>query len=764
MAYIAAIHKPGGGNGGIHDPFEGVGDRPNSGMSEIHSLGSASARGSSKLKKGSRKVKQPFTEADAKGVDGTQRLVETLAALEKSLGKLRTETAKLRAETNDGLSGIGKKVERLESITGELPAYKSMSSGSGREMYGGSGGGGAGFGMAQMMRRSNTEGSGNSSGAMLGAGAMSFNSAMDDPPSFEKYEPPPQRHPQNREGVVIKGGRNTKKCRVLWTQSDRFMCWGTIPILTEGSLKYGMEVTTLLLVLVSVILIIVQSYPEHDPFCTPVVTAVTIPGVVDDSAVSDSGGSSAAAAAAAAAVGNTTSYLTTYVCDTSTKNYEVKGYWEIFYLQMFLVIWFTLEYILRFVAVRPAWNIRRPYTRHQFWSAKLMHVLNPMTIVDLLSITPFYVERMVEASGGDLKGAGTILTVLRVIRIMRVFKLTRHNQTLTDFMAAMKIIANDILVISVVLATIMVLVATAIFYAEKGANHPKNFENDIWFDTIPDCLYWTVITFTSVGYGDIVPVTKIGRGVAGASALMSVLLVNFPMAIIIMSFDEVYKIRKGREERAALVVERLFKWSDRHRKKHAVINNNKVGPGGEALGAGGGGVGGSGGGGAGGGGDNGKRGGGKKEKRPSLGKIFSGTSNFSQAQIRRQKQRDIAKNKKNRRVAKGKLLDLILHPHHIHKSVGNGVFNGRDHFLASKYSTKWVKVTEAGRAKREDDALSAIERKKTAAGIIVVQPRDQFKKPNKSKSLAAASQAAQSVKPNRSQSFAKIEAEDYSVI
>ena len=61
---------------------------------------------------------------------------------------------------------------------------------------------------------------------------------------------------------------------------------------------------------------------------------------------------------------------------------------------------------------------------------------------------------------------------------------------------------------------------------------------------------------------------------------MSVLLVNFPMAIIIMSFDEVYKIRKGREERAALVVDRLFKWSDRHRGKRALINgnNNKVNP------------------------------------------------------------------------------------------------------------------------------------------------------------------------------------------
>lgn len=723
MAYIAAIHaSASNANGGVHDPFEGVGDRPHSGMS---AMSEHPYEHREHTRRGSKKQAKHFTEADAKGAHSSERLVETLAALEKSLGKLRSETAKLRAETNDGLTGIGKKVERLESITGELPAYKSASSGSGREMYSGSGGGSGGFSMAQLMRRSNTQGSSQSGGQSGGAhaamntmnvnGAMSFNSMVDEPPSFEKYEPPPQKHPQNRDGVVIKGGKKGLKCRVLWTLSDRYMCWGCIPIWNEGRVKYALEVITLLLVLVSVILIIVQSYPEHDPFCTPQVTEETD-----------------------AATGNVT-LKTSYLCDTATKNFGVKGYWEIFYLQMFLVVWFTVEYILRFVSVRPSWNIRRPYTMQQFWSAKLVHVLMPLTIVDLLSITPFYVERMVEASGGDLKGAGTILTVLRVIRIMRVFKLTRHNQTLTDFMAAMKIIANDILVISVVLVTIMVLVSTAIFYAEKGANHPKNFEDDVWFDTIPDCLYWTVITFTSVGYGDIVPVTKIGRGVAGASALMSVLLVNFPMAIIIMSFDEVYKIRKGREERAALVVERLFKWSDRHRKKHAVMNTNKVAP-------------------AGGGGN--KKD--KKDRRASIGKMFSGKGQFTQGQIRKQKQKDIAMGKKNRRVAKGKLLDLILHPHHLHTHIGNGVFSGRDHFLASKYSTKWCKVTATGRAKREEEAIKSIERKKTEAGIIEVKPREQFKKPSRAKSLAAATQAAQ--KPSRSQSFAKIEAEDYSVI
>lgn len=721
MAYIAAIHTQNGLGSGLHDPFEGVGEQPKTGYEEEmeHRRESASARRGSGVAgvvqkhRRSRKNKGGGGGGDS-DEDVTSRLVNTLSALEKSLGKLRHETAKLRSETSDGLSGIGKKVERLETITGELPAYKSASSGA--DMYSGN-----------ELRRTTTMNSSGTQGSKFDF--QSQNSSMSfvgDSQQIERYQPPVSKHPHNREGVVIKGGKKGWKCRFLWTQNDRYMCWGTIPIWNDGLTKYILEVITLLLVLVSVILIIIQSYPQYDPFCTPSLKNATN-----------------------AETGNVT-LKTVYICSTNTKNTDVKDYWNIFYLQMFLVIWFTIEYILRFVAVRPSWQIRRPYTAKQFWKAKAHHAFAPMTIVDLLSITPFYIERMVEASGGDLKGAGTVLTVLRVIRIMRVFKLTRHNQTLTDFIAAMKIIANDILVICVVLVTIMILVSTAIFYAEKGAQHPKNFEDDIWFDTIPDCLYWTVITFTSVGYGDIVPVTKMGRGVAGAAALMSVLLVNFPMAIIIMSFDEVYKIRKGREERAALVVDRLFKWADRHKGKAELVKGkggkggkgNRVAPsdsgGGRSKGQ-------------------------SKGKRPSFGVLNLG-GGFSHAQIRKQKQREILRNKKHRKVAKGKLLDMILHPGDMYKRVGNGAFNGRDHFLASKYSTKWTKAVAAGREKREELALEAIAIHKAQAGIIDVQPVvvDAFRRPARKKSLAAAGLSSSTV--GGGETFAMVHAEDYSMI
>ena len=137
---------------------------------------------------------------------------------------------------------------------------------------------------------------------------------------------------------------------------------------------------------------------------------------------------------------------------------------------------------------------------------------------------------------------------------------------------------------------------------------------------------------------------------------------------------------------------------------------------------------------------------------------------FSHAQIRKQKQREILRNKKHRKVAKGKLLDMILHPGDMYKRVGNGAFNGRDHFLASKYSTKWTKAVAAGREKREELALEAIAVHKAQAGIIDVQPVvvDAFRRPARKKSLAAAGLSSSTV--GGGETFGMVHAEDYSMI
>ena len=174
-------------------------------------------------------------------------------------------------------------------------------------------------------------------------------------------------------------------------------------------------------------------------------------------------------------------------------------------LNMALVIYFTIEYALRWMAVRPHWKVQRPYTQKQWWYAKLKYTVSFMAAVDLLSILPFYIEAMCKAGGVELNSAGDALVILRVMRVMRIFKITRHNQTLADFVNALKIIGTDLLVFVSLLMTFVVMAATAIHFAEK--NGPA-YQEDGEFANIPDSMYWAIITFTSVGYGDIVPSEK----------------------------------------------------------------------------------------------------------------------------------------------------------------------------------------------------------------------------------------------------------------
>ena len=126
---------------------------------------------------------------------------------------------------------------------------------------------------------------------------------------------------------------------------------------------------------------------------------------------------------------------------------------------------------------------------------------------------------------------------------------------------------------------------------------------------------------------------------------------------------QVYSIRSAREDRAAQVVERLFSWSDRHHHQSRVR----------------------------------KEGSPKKKGAAAAQGIAAG---LSKAMLNKQKQKEQALHAKNQKAAKHKLLHLLLHPHNIHRRLGNGTYNGRDHFLASKFSAKWSKITLKGRTGR----------------------------------------------------------------
>jgi len=603
---------------------------------------------------------------------------QSIAGIVKQMKMMNHAIQRFRNETNREVQALGSHMKRLEAELPERDQY---------QFHGISAGHASDSDLFKATLSS--KGSGESKGSMnFGPGQMGVNESatalayaqmnqmllhvrgQGGGSVDEAYEPPPSsgpKMPANHYSTIIKGGdMRKKKGRMLfWSQDDHAMCWGLIPIWETGNYKYVLEITTMIMVVVSVIVIIVQSYDEFDPDRCQ---ARNYPNDISNTELLE-------------LMQNMDATTVAPGSGMEKEKCEVKAEKELFYLQSFLILWFSIEYVIRWTAVRPAWTVRRPFTATQFWRAKLAYTFSFMALIDFCSIMPFFISlrETLDGMNSDTESGsgskGGVLLILRVVRIMRIFKLTRHDRTLTDVFDALHMIMHDLFVFFTIIMTLVVLIATIMYYVEKG--NPEG-----WFTSIPECMYWTIITFTSVGYGDRHPVSDGGRAVAAVASLVGTIMMNFPIALIILSFDEVYKIRKGREERAGTIVDRLFTWSDRHKGRKELVHGptsitNKDLP---------------------------------QKSRSFTRFIGRKKSSTTLPHVRL---------KKNQKAAKKRLLDMILHPQQQHMRVGNGIYNGRDHYLASKYSTKWNKATARGR-ERQNKAWYEREMKKQRP--VTVEP------------------------------------------
>jgi voltage-gated potassium channel len=173
-------------------------------------------------------------------------------------------------------------------------------------------------------------------------------------------------------------------------------------------------------------------------------------------------------------------------------------------LEWFFTAIFTAEYIVRLLVVR----------------RKLRYVFSFFGIIDLLSILPAFIGIIVP--GGERL---LVVRTLRLLRIFRIFKLARYLSEATALREALYISRHKIVVfISTVL--IVVLIASALMHVvehEEG-NHD--------FDSMPDAIYWAIITMTTVGYGDITPVTPIGKATTAILVLVGYSLIIIPTGIL----------------------------------------------------------------------------------------------------------------------------------------------------------------------------------------------------------------------------------------
>ena len=197
-----------------------------------------------------------------------------------------------------------------------------------------------------------------------------------------------------------------------------------------------------------------------------------------------------------------------------------------FYIESVCNAWFTFEIVVRFV-VNPK---------------KLDFAQDPINIIDFIATMSFYSDMLLQYLAADLENAD-ILDFFSIIRILRLFKLTRHSRGLKILIHTFKASAKELALLVFFLVLGIVIFASLVYYAERLGVNPKND-----FTSIPEGLWWAMITMTTVGYGDMVPKTYVGMLVGALCALAGVLTIGLPVPVIVSNFTMFYSHTQAREK------------------------------------------------------------------------------------------------------------------------------------------------------------------------------------------------------------------------
>ncbi|XP_013867470.1 potassium voltage-gated channel subfamily G member 3 isoform X1 [Austrofundulus limnaeus] len=197
--------------------------------------------------------------------------------------------------------------------------------------------------------------------------------------------------------------------------------------------------------------------------------------------------------------------------------------------------WFTAECVVRFLVSRD----------------KCEFIRRPLNIIDLLAIMPYYVSvtmTMLTGENSQLQRAGITLRVLRMLRVFWVIKLARHFLGLQTLGLTLRRCYREM-----VMLLIFICVAMAIFSAlaqllEHGLDLETRNQD---YASIPAACWWVIISMTTVGYGDMYPVTVAGRVLGGVCVVSGIVLLALPITFIYHSFVQCYHELKVRSVRCS---------------------------------------------------------------------------------------------------------------------------------------------------------------------------------------------------------------------
>jgi len=183
-------------------------------------------------------------------------------------------------------------------------------------------------------------------------------------------------------------------------------------------------------------------------------------------------------------------------------------------IEWIITVFFTLEYFTRIAIVR------KP----------LRYIFSFYGIIDFLAIIPTYLGIIV--SGGS---SLLVIRVLRLLRIFRVFKLSRYTLAGSIISRSLAESKAKIGVFLAAVTTIVIVIGTLMYLVEGSGNG---------FTSIPRGIYWTIVTITTVGYGDIAPATALGQLIASLTMLTGYAIIAVPTGIVTAEISQQQKLLK----------------------------------------------------------------------------------------------------------------------------------------------------------------------------------------------------------------------------
>jgi len=190
---------------------------------------------------------------------------------------------------------------------------------------------------------------------------------------------------------------------------------------------------------------------------------------------------------------------------------------------------FAIEYLVRLwiAPENPRWGAGD-------WRARARYIVSPAALIDIVAILP----TLMMATGTS----PILLRFFRAIRILRLAKLGRMSDAWEDLSSSLHERRHE-LALTLMIAIGLMLVSSTLLWWAEGTIQPEKF------GSIPRALWWSIITLTTIGYGDSFPVTALGRFFAGLTAIAGVGLVAMPTGILAAAFSDTVQRRRERVRR-----------------------------------------------------------------------------------------------------------------------------------------------------------------------------------------------------------------------